>query len=67
MFLQRRASGLKPLPRMLDLAIVASLTVTVPQSQDRSMTPFAFWRRALLALAVITFRLACEHASRAAH
>jgi len=31
------------------------------------MTPFAFWQRVLLALAVITFRLACEHASRAAH
>jgi hypothetical protein len=31
------------------------------------MTPFAYWQRALLALAVIAFRLACEHASRPAH
>jgi hypothetical protein len=53
--------------RSLDLATVASPTVAVPQSQDRPMTRFDFCQRALLALAVLAFRLACEHASRAAH
>jgi hypothetical protein len=53
--------------RALDLATVANPSLALPPRQDRAMTPIAFWQRAMLALAVIAFRLACEHASRPAH
>jgi hypothetical protein len=50
----------------LDLPTVASPSLALPHRQDRPMPPFDSWQRALLALAVLAFRVACEHASRPA-